>query len=122
MFSFFLGFFVFVCRRHLRSVSFSACLALVLVFRVSVYPSMTTSVDHSVSYLLFQPPPPPPVFCLFFVLFVCLFVFVVKTSEATKQTKTKLTTKTNKQTNKTKNKQKTNKKREEGAGVEKANN
>ena len=44
---------------------------------------------------------------------------VVKTSEATKPTKTKMTTtKTNKQTNKTK----TTTKREEGAGVEKANN
>ena len=33
-------FFVFVfCRRHLHPVSFSACLALVWVFRVSVYPS-----------------------------------------------------------------------------------
>ena len=37
---------------------------------------MTTSLDHPVSYLLFQPPPPPPVLLLFrfcFVL-VCLFV------------------------------------------------
>ena len=40
MFSFFLGlFFFFFCRTHLRSGSFSACLVLVLVFRVSVYPS-----------------------------------------------------------------------------------
>ena len=36
VFNFFLGLF---CHRYLRSVSFSACLALVLVFRVSVYPS-----------------------------------------------------------------------------------
>ena len=35
----FWGFGVLFCRRHLRSVSFSACLALVLVFRVSAYPS-----------------------------------------------------------------------------------
>ena len=49
---------------------------------------------------------------------------VVKTSEATKPTKTKMTTKnkqTNKQANKTKNTTTTTK-REEGAGVEKANN
>ena len=38
-FSLSLFFFFFFCRRHLRSVSFSACLALVLVFRVSAYPS-----------------------------------------------------------------------------------
>ena len=49
---------------------------------------------------------------------------VVKTSEARKRKKerkreTKMTTKTNKQT---KNKTKTTTKREEGAGVEKANN
>ena len=31
--------FFFFCHRHLRSVSLSACLTLVLVFRVSVYPS-----------------------------------------------------------------------------------
>ena len=36
LFSFFLLLFF---RRHLRSVFFSACLALVLDFRVSVYPS-----------------------------------------------------------------------------------
>ena len=50
---------------------------------------------------------------------------VVKTSEATKQTKTKMTTK-NKQTNKQNKKlnktKTTTTKREEGAGVEKANN
>ena len=42
LFFFFLFFFFFsffFCRMHLRSVSFSACLALVLVFRVSAYPS-----------------------------------------------------------------------------------
>ena len=39
MFSFFLGLFVLFCRRHYRSVSFSACLVLVLVFMVSRYPS-----------------------------------------------------------------------------------
>ena len=37
VFSFFLG--LFFCHRHLRSISFSPCLALVLVFKVSVYPS-----------------------------------------------------------------------------------
>ena len=46
---------------------------------------------------------------------------VAKTSEATKETKTKMTTKTNKTRNKTKTKT-TTRKREEGAGVEKANN
>ena len=46
----------------------------------------------------------------------------VKTSEATKQTKTKMTTTKNKQTNKQKITHKKTKKREEGAGVEKANN
>ena len=36
---------------------------------------MTTSLDHSVSYLFFQPPPPPPVLLfLFLFCFVCLFV------------------------------------------------
>ena len=41
-----------------------------------------TSLDHSVSYLLFQPPPPPPVllllsFLFFVFLFVCLFFVVI---------------------------------------------
>ena len=42
---------------------------------------MITSLDHSVSYLLFQPPPPPPVLLLLFLFLFCflfcLFVFVV---------------------------------------------
>ena len=33
---------------------------------------MTTSLDHSVSYLLFHPPPPPPVLLLLFLF--CLLV------------------------------------------------
>ena len=47
---------------------------------------MRTSLDHSVSYLLFQPPPPPPVllllflfcfvFCLFFVVILVFGCFV----------------------------------------------
>ena len=36
---------------------------------------MTTSLDHSVSYLLFQPPPPPPVLLLLLFVFVCWLVF-----------------------------------------------
>ena len=38
---------------------------------------MTTSLDHSVSYLLFQPPPPLPVLLLLLLLLfvVVLFVF-----------------------------------------------
>ena len=45
----FLAFFLFFlfCRKHLRSVSFSACLALVLVFRVSVYPSSHFYLDSA---------------------------------------------------------------------------
>ena len=37
---------------------------------------MTTSLDHSVINLLFQPPPPPPVCCCCFVLFSVLFVYL----------------------------------------------
>ena len=49
VFSFFLGllFLIFLCRRHFISVSFSVCLALVLVFRVSVYPSSHFQVDSA---------------------------------------------------------------------------
>ena len=43
----FFSFFLLFCRRHLRSVSFSACLALVLVSKVSAYPSSHFLVDSA---------------------------------------------------------------------------
>ena len=59
-----------------------------LPLSVSLRSIIMTSLDHSVSYLFFQPPPPPHLFFFFLsffllflfffsVLFVCLFVFVV---------------------------------------------
>ena len=36
---------------------------------------MTTSLDHSVSYLLFQPPPPSSRVVVVVVVLFCLFVF-----------------------------------------------
>ena len=38
---------------------------------------MTTSLDHSVSYLLFQSPPPPFFFCVCVCVCCCLLFFVV---------------------------------------------
>ena len=48
-----------------------------LPLSVSLRSIIITSLDHSFSYLFFNPPPPPPpvLLFLFFVLFVCLLSF-----------------------------------------------